>query len=386
MMARCAGFFAFDGPNERFVMRFKIAFACVPIMVIILLVLPDSSSGQGKGGWGGGFPGGGGGFPGGGKGGKGGFGRDPNAAFDFLAKGRGYFLASENMRLREPLTQFLQDKGVTNGQVTRELFAEFNDQTRATMGFGGGFPQQGGFAPQGGGPGQGFPGAGGPAPVNPVDAINQWAEADFKRLDRNGDGFLNQDEMPEQLKTELSKWDTNRDNLISVDEYKVYFAAKMQTRRGRDQSANPVTIILEEEDLETRPVVFRAGKLPTKELPPWFMEIDYDKDGQIALWEWRKAGKDLDDFREWDRNNDGIITPEEAIYKLRNDKLASAKNKSEEDGDVAVSASSAEPSVNRMNGFGGKGKGRGNPGSNGDSPWSQGKGKGGKGKSKKSQE
>ncbi len=187
--------------------------------------------------------------------------------------------------------------------------------------------------------------------ANPLDALNQWSEAEFKLRDRNGDGFLNQDEMPDQLKSELSKWDTNRDNLISLDEFKVYFAARMQSRRGGgNQSSNPVTIILEDEDLETRPVVLRAGKLPVKELPAWFMELDTDKDGQVALYEWRKGGKDIEDFREWDRNNDGFITPEEALYKQRAVQLASANGKAE-DGEAAAASPGLRPAkISSMSG------------------------------------
>ena len=95
-------------------------------------------------------------------------------------------------------------------------------------------------------------------------------------------------------------------------------------------------LIQEDEDLDTRPVVFHAGKLPTKELPKWFMELDSDKDGQVALFEWHQAGKNIAEFLEWDRNNDGYITAEEAIYKQHLNQIASAKSKSAR-GDSAAS-------------------------------------------------
>ena len=60
------------------------------------------------------------------------------------------------------------------------------------------------------------------------------------------------------------------------------------------------------------PIVFRAGKLP-KGLPSWFDELDTNKDGQVALHEWRKGGRGLDEFAEIDRNDDGFITIEEAL-------------------------------------------------------------------------
>ncbi len=149
-----------------------------------------------------------------------------------------------------------------------------------------------------------------------VDVLRQ-RQPDFAFHDRNGDGFLNQDEMPDELKAELSKWDTNRDNLIDLDEYKYFYGAQRQRRRQDGHQTNvPSTIIREEEDLDARPILLRVGKLhAAKELPAWFLTLDTDKDGQVALWEWRRAGKNLDDFREWDRNDDGYITPEEAIYK-----------------------------------------------------------------------
>lgn len=357
-------------------MRYRLAVAFLSVALLIVVVTP-AINGQGKSRFGGGFPGGGfpgGGFPGGGFPGGGGFGggfgnRDPNQMFDFLAKGRGYFLVTDTNRLREPLTQFLQGKGITNGQVTRELFAAYNEQVKSGLASGpGGFssPDRGpggpsfSMNPQGGG--------------NPLDTLNQLAETEFKIRDRNGDGFLNQDEMPDQLKSELSKWDANRDNLINLDEFKVYYVARMQSRRGgRDQSPNPVTIILEDEDLETRPVVYRAGKLPTKELPSWFMELDTNKDGQVALYEWYKGGKDVDEFRDWDRDNDGFITAEEALRKHRAVQLASASSKAEDSGDSPAPAPSMQSRKGPPGGMGGsrdyggqggedRGKGKGKKG------------------------
>jgi hypothetical protein len=165
----------------------------------------------------------------------------------------------------------------------------------------------------------------------PLDILKKKAESDFILRDRNGDGFLNQDEMPNQLKAELSKWDTNRDNLISLDEYKFYYGTRIQNRRdGVYQPSIPVIIVEDDEDeLSARPVVFRAGKLPTRDLPKWFMQLDMDNDGQVALSEWYKGGNDIEEFREWDRNDDGFITPEEALYKQRLIQVAGASTRSE---------------------------------------------------------
>src|SRR5207248_7408241 len=66
------------------------------------------------------------------------------------------------------------------------------------------------------------------------------------------------------------------------------------------------------DDWEKRPVVYRAGKLP-KDLPKWFVELDQDGDGQISLAEWRRAGKSLEEFAKYDRNEDGLLTPAEVL-------------------------------------------------------------------------
>ena len=60
-------------------------------------------------------------------------------------------------------------------------------------------------------------------PGNGGNGPEQWAEMMFRRLDTNGDGLLNYDEMPEALKAERDKWDENKDGFIDLTEYKKYF-------------------------------------------------------------------------------------------------------------------------------------------------------------------
>ncbi|MDW8197850.1 MAG: EF-hand domain-containing protein, partial [Gemmataceae bacterium] len=67
---------------------------------------------------------------------------------------------------------------------------------------------------------------------------------------------------------------------------------------------------------EERPVAMRYGKLP-QGLPNWFNELDVDKDGQVGLYEWRKAGKDLKEFMEMDLNGDGLVTADEYLRFAR---------------------------------------------------------------------
>src|SRR5262245_16914980 len=121
-------------------MRIKLLVAVVSAFLCAVLLIPTVTMGQGKkGGFGGGGPGGfGGGAPGGFGGGPGGFGKgnfgggnsDPNQMFDFLARGRNFFLVTDTQRLRQPLTEYLESKGISNGQVTREIFTAFNEQMK----------------------------------------------------------------------------------------------------------------------------------------------------------------------------------------------------------------------------------------------------------------
>ena len=45
----------------------------------------------------------------------------------------------------------------------------------------------------------------------------------------------------------------------------------------------------------------------------WFNDLDKDGDGQIGFYEWRLGGKDIDEFRVFDLNDDGFITEEEIL-------------------------------------------------------------------------
>ncbi len=287
-------------------------------------------------------------FGGGGPPGGGMMGSDPAKTFDFLSRGRPFFLISETRSLREPLTQYAKEKGITNDQITRDQFVAFMSQMKAKMPAPGSAPVSPGgppgFAPSGTTPPSSVAA---PAPGAPgsTDFFTKLAETEFKRRDDNGDGKLNRDEMSSSLRRAIDEYDRNKDSLIDYEEFKVYFLASM-VNRGNDSGSsgnnpqapkvNPVHILIED-DSELRPTVIRVGKLP-KDLPSWFNELDADLDGQVALYEWRKGGKDLDEYKEWDRNDDAVITPEEALRKI-----TLASNSSNKSGSTTPSTS-ASPS------------------------------------------
>jgi len=66
----------------------------------------------------------------------------------------------------------------------------------------------------------------------------------------------------------------------------------------------------------SKPVVYRAGKLPPG-LPDWFTQLDTDRDGQVGLYEWKHSGRPLEEFHAMDRNGDGFLTVEEVLRYIR---------------------------------------------------------------------
>src|SRR5437588_8032287 len=163
-----------------------------------------------------------------------------------------------------------------------------------------------GVAPEGG--------KGGPAATD-------WADNYFRRLDQNQDGVLNNDEMPETLRAELDKWDTDKNGLIDLNEFKAWFQARMQQlmadRKAPDGQGLGVLGLApgsEQPEGETRkpPVVYRVGNLP-KELAAWVSEYDTDQDAQIGLYEWKATGRPIEEFNKIDRNGDGFLTVDEVL-------------------------------------------------------------------------
>ncbi len=74
----------------------------------------------------------------------------------------------------------------------------------------------------------------------------------------------------------------------------------------------------EEEKSDPRPTVVRYGNLP-KEVPAWWADVDADKDVQLSLYEWRTAGKKVEEFVALDLNTDGFLTVEEYLRATKPD-------------------------------------------------------------------
>jgi hypothetical protein len=348
--------------------------------LMALLVVPTPGLTQngafpgGGGPPGGGFPGGGR-FPGGG-GFGGGMNADPNERFNQYAGGKDVWKRSEitdpNMQRRFDFAA--QMVGSTNGEITRQQYVTAMQQMQRGGGFfgggrGGAAPAPGTAQPGVAPAGPGAPGAG-PGGWNPDAMIESW----FRRYDKNGDGLLNNDEMPEALKAERDRWDTNKDGFIDLNEFKAYAQARMQQAqvdRGAQgfggawggPGAMPVPELPVEDEKDQRPVVYRAGNLP-RELPAWFKDADTDQDGQVGLYEWKAKGWAIEEFQKMDRNNDGFLTVEE-VLRYQKDQLGASGTAvaaaSPGDGGFATAAGNGPPGFgNRFQGFGNGPQGFGN--------------------------
>src|SRR5439155_26941479 len=122
---------------------------------------------------------------------------------------------------------------VTNGQITRQQYMDWAEQMRQRF-------QQGSLGRGNGGNGRGAGPGGGPTggqqPAEPgapggfnADAM---VEMMFRRYDKNGDGYLNSDEMPDNLKAEKEKWDKDGNGLIDLSEFKEFMKGRMDQIRA----------------------------------------------------------------------------------------------------------------------------------------------------------
>ncbi|MCI0457850.1 MAG: EF-hand domain-containing protein [Gemmataceae bacterium] len=150
------------------------------------------------------------------------------------------------------------------------------------------------------------------------EVFARWATEEFRDRDRNRDGFLTPREAPSELRDELARWDSNRDEQIDFEEFKLHLQARARQRLEkalqRWDALNTLRVVVQE--TENPPVmVYRAGQLPPL-LPGWFEELDRNRDAQVSLLEWLRGSKSASEFRRLDRNDDGLLTAEELLHHL----------------------------------------------------------------------
>jgi Ca2+-binding EF-hand superfamily protein len=293
------------------------------------------------------------------------------------------FVSTE--QLRERMSAYLQKKGITNGRMTLEQFKDYSEESRREMME---KMQKGDFSAFKRPGDNKSPGSGSQTPTPqtpaPTDTDGKAREL-FKNLDKNGDGYVAVDELQsagrwgERLLRDREKFDLNKDDKIDVNEYIEYFKSRTsesskgdrdkgkgdrdRDRKGgwnREEDDKPKTIP------EEKRIVYRIGSLP-KDLPKWFEELDKDKDGQVGLYEWKRADRAPAEFLAMDANADGFVTVEEL---LRFQKAVALKK---DTGTTPVS-------TGQSSGYG-KGTDKGKWGSD-KGKWGSDKGKWGKGKGK----
>jgi hypothetical protein len=279
-------------------------------------------------------------------------------AFDRASNGKPTITISEYTSRMDPeaskkLGEWASKKGITSGQVTRDQFSEFFKERMAErMSQGGGMSFRFGGGPGGGPPGSptsgSDPGAqpgGGPTGPGGMDP-EAFAKQRFEQYDTNKDGQLDRTEAEasNRLRDSFQEVDSDRNGLVSLAEYTQYIRVRFANGgpggpggNPNDPNANPwgqpgfyVPVVPEQKKV----AVYRFGSLP-KDLPEWFSKLDSDKDAQIGLYEWRKAGRDLAEFRSFDLNGDGFITVDEGLLPS---KIAARKKEMMLDPNATVSS------------------------------------------------
>lgn len=197
--------------------------------------------------------------------------------------------------------------------------------------------------PFAGGPGSGFGGPpGGPGGFN----SDERAAQRLKEQDRDNDGRISFAEADDRLKQNFQQIDRNGDGYVDGEEYRAYYANRDRGGPGGpggdrggpggwngggnwgDPNSNFGRKDEKKDAVEPKPVAMRYGHLP-KDLPEWYDKYDSDKDGQVALHEWRKSGDDIAKFQEMDLNGDGLITADELLrfnFKVSEDARIAAIN------------------------------------------------------------
>ncbi len=115
-------------------------------------------------------------------------------------------------------------------------------------------------------------------------------------FDKNHDGKLSKDELPERMQGTFERGDTNKDGFLTADEIRVMAKAQAAPRaRDGEERRRP----------EGGPG--RGGMMMRSD--PIFAALDTDHDGVLSANEIRDAAKSL---KALDKNNDGQITADEA--------------------------------------------------------------------------
>jgi Ca2+-binding EF-hand superfamily protein len=180
--------------------------------------------------------------------------------------------------------------------------------------------------------------------------LRDYAKGLLNRYDDNKSGVLEKDEWKE-MKPEYHAADTNKDNVITLDELAAKLAGFGQSNGSSTPSTTPAASTPANATASNQPPQKRqwwakeSGKTGDKEkgdkqpkpyrtltaterlpkgLPDWFARNDLDADGQIMLSEYLTSPSEtlVAEFVKYDTNGDGIITAAEclAVEKANSEK------------------------------------------------------------------
>jgi Ca2+-binding EF-hand superfamily protein len=287
---------------------------------------------------------------------------DPDRIWQFIGKGQ------DSINLNDPANAMMKSRmerdGTpipANGILTKDMFRANFQQRMAQMSQTGGTP---------GGPPPAFAG-GSSRGFDPSTMTDDQVRGFMRSYDTDGDGRISKAEAlagrSDTMKERFDLYDANRDGFMDLAEYRAYnvgrFQERMQQSSGGSPAAPPPVFQPQPvpgqpmpgqpvpgqpaSDEPARPEVLRYGKLP-KGAPTWMLAptnsnkdgLDADRDGQIGLYEWRRAGKRTAEFVEKDLNGDGYLTYTE--WKTYEERQAE-KRKLEDDPDAAANPPAAAP-------------------------------------------
>lgn len=160
-----------------------------------------------------------------------------------------------------------------------------------------------------------------PSPADPNANKPDETVQRLMALDRNGDGVLSRDEVPERLQGLFTRADVNHDGKLSSEEIRASAAGQTGPKGRVQHSGNATRMdpVLDAIDTD------HDGILSAQEIlaaPVSLKSLDKDGDGELSSAELRpkqmtpvdRAKHMLD---EWDTNKDGKITKAEAPDRMQ---------------------------------------------------------------------
>ena len=167
-----------------------------------------------------------------------------------------------------------------------------------------------------------------PGAIHPELLAERSAKA-FAKLDQNKDGVLSSDELPDVLRTQVARWDHDRDGSVDPSEYLAYFqasvswvgqavaAGELPLKLPKPSSGGPASTHVNPAAVSSTNSKSGAGTAErAPRLPDWFTQLDDDQDRQVGLYEWKKSGRPIREFQAMDRNNDGFLESRELLAYL----------------------------------------------------------------------